>query len=663
MCGMDEFTENLQAKENGIQQHLDPSTPFTGWRNLSNKENNQNITPVSRANQSECRLQSLFAGRLSSPSETLSEIFKSCSRNPQEKIEELLKGMGKMFCTRLQQSNDQTGSPTDFPQQRLQLAESLFYKLLENSLVKERNKKPPGFDFSALLEQDIVHQTLFACCLEIVIYFYSSQKSFPFPWVLEALKLEPYYFYKVIEIIIIAAEDQLSQDMVKHLNLIEEQILDSMAWRSGSPLWESIKSSGLPVPSCDDVFLPVQLNESMSSVPHQNPVIHRITSGDRSLPVPNIPQSPATSLLDRFRSPVPVNSLAKKRLFQGESSLPNSEPPAQPVKPGQSKFQSSSKPMAVNIQSAGIEAQPSANNNNANQQQPQGQRPSQPQVVNRAKPRRACSLGLFFRKFYLLASVRMQELCTQLDLTDMELRKKCWTCFEYSITDQTNLMKDRCLDQILMCAVYCVCKRLKPETTLNDILRCYKLQPQAASHVYHRVLMPSDTENKDEPKDHICSSSTLPITQLPSAPTHLAGTSANFEDLKEFFNNVYRMKILEFAKKLSPSNQSENLTLSPLPRRINSPLSPCRKISKKVSIEALKREEIPTSTRLHSFCFSRSPSKNLQDINSMIQTEKIRKRLSMDDIPDSESPPIKQPTRSVVTKKIEGIFADRKGKK
>jgi len=63
----------------------------------------------------------------------------------------------------------------------------------------------------------VFHQSLFACCLEIVMYSYNSQQTFP--WVLEALNLESYYFYKVIEVIV-KVEDQLSRDMVKHLNMV-----------------------------------------------------------------------------------------------------------------------------------------------------------------------------------------------------------------------------------------------------------------------------------------------------------------------------------------------------------------------------------------------------------------------------------------------------------
>jgi hypothetical protein len=63
----------------------------------------------------------------------------------------------------------------------------------------------------------------------------------------------------------------------------------------------------------------------------------------------------------------------------------------------------------------------------------------------------------------------------------------------------------------------------------------------------------------EEPKDVIRSSSTLSVTQPPSAPptpTHLAGTGNSFEfedrgDLIRFYNTIYVPKIQGFALKLS----------------------------------------------------------------------------------------------------------------
>lgn len=61
-------------------------------------------------------------------------------------------------------------------------------------------------------------------------------------------------------------------------------------------------------------------------------------------------------------------------------------------------------------------------------------------------------------QFYSLAVIRMNDLCTRLKLTDEELKRKIWTCLEYCIMQQSQLLRDRHLDQILMCAVYVICK-------------------------------------------------------------------------------------------------------------------------------------------------------------------------------------------------------------
>ena len=71
------------------------------------------------------------------------------------------------------------------------------------------------FILQYLLEHDIFHRSLFACCLEIVIFSYNSQRTFP--WVVDIFDLHVYNFYKVIEVLI-RAEDGLSRDVVKHLN-------------------------------------------------------------------------------------------------------------------------------------------------------------------------------------------------------------------------------------------------------------------------------------------------------------------------------------------------------------------------------------------------------------------------------------------------------------
>ena len=132
---------------------------------------------------------------------------------------------------------------------RLNMGVTLYYKLLEQILFTEKAKNKP---LTNLLEHNEFHQAIFACSLEIVIFSYNSQKTFP--WILNTFGLEPIQFMKVIEIII-RAEQWLARDVVKHLQRIEEQVLESRAWTSGSPLFEAIERNG-GVPSCEEVSLP-----------------------------------------------------------------------------------------------------------------------------------------------------------------------------------------------------------------------------------------------------------------------------------------------------------------------------------------------------------------------------------------------------------------------
>ena len=101
-----------------------------------------------------------------------------------------------------------------------------------------------------------------------------------------------------------------------------------MAWRSESPLWENIASSGLPVPTCEDVSLPSQLTTDGDAGQQQaaNPVLKRLSgAGDKGSASP----LSSVSAVDRFHSPV-APGLPKKRLFDGETIT---------IKPGQSLLQ------------------------------------------------------------------------------------------------------------------------------------------------------------------------------------------------------------------------------------------------------------------------------------------------------------------------------------
>lgn len=57
---------------------------------------------------------------------------------------------------------------------------------------------------------------------------------------------------QVIEVFI-RSEEGLSRDMVKHLNSIEEQVLECRAWTTDSALWSALQAAGNKVPTVEEV--------------------------------------------------------------------------------------------------------------------------------------------------------------------------------------------------------------------------------------------------------------------------------------------------------------------------------------------------------------------------------------------------------------------------
>ncbi|XP_011254212.1 retinoblastoma-like protein 1 isoform X2 [Camponotus floridanus] len=664
---IDDFHERLQMKREqhaGHIQYLAPPTPLTGRKYLRSKDMS-NITPVTTATQSVIKLQALIAGQ-STPSEGLLQMLSNCSQDVKSSVEAKVKQIGEQFCANYN-NNVNDGSTSDFGKKRFVMGQTLFYKLLEMILNDEKRKKPND-DITNLLLNEVFIQCLFACCLEIVIYSYKSNDKI-FPWILKALNLDAYYFYKVIEIIV-RAEDQLSRDVVKHLNQIEEKILESLAWRSDSPLWQTIESLPDGVPSCEEVSLPGTLETVDPNTPGQ-PVLRRIAL-DRDRTHHDVQQSPISSASERFQSPIAASGIAKKRLF------PETRVTGQSVlRVGQSVL-SSNRGMLIDnqrillVDQVAVSRTPGTQaSNNSTIQAIQG--------TNRettARPRRTGSVALFFRKFYNLACVRMQDLCNSLEISDTD-KKKIWTIFEYSIKERTELMKDRHLDQILMCAIYVICKLVKMEkNSFTEIMRCYRLQPQAESHIYRSVLIKKITNdadstassNNERPEDN----SNLVENITPPTPTNMAGTSQNFDgeergDLIKFYNTVYVPQVKEYANKFgSARGNVMNLSLSPLPKGKAPANSPVRRVTSSIMTRTLDPKAISASPAPQlSYCFSRSPAKDLEAINKMMISvdakKSVGKRLLSDDtdveMTEGTSP---KKTATFVARKLENIIGERR---
>ncbi|XP_054472431.1 retinoblastoma-like protein 1 [Anoplopoma fimbria] len=693
-----------------LQQHVEksgslaPSTPLTGRVYL--KEKDLLVTPVSSATQSVSRLQSMVGGLRTAPSDHLMQIFRSCSRNPTESILARVKTLGQTFKEHYtNDSEDMPGSHIDFAENRLKLAEILYYKILENVLVQE-TKRLHGKDMSVLLEQDIFHCSLMACCLEVVLFSYSSQRTFP--WIINIFKLTPFYFFKVIEVFI-RSEEGLSRDMVKHLNLIEEQVLESRAWSADSALWSALQAAGNKVPTVEEVNFPSSLDtgagpgsgvvgQSLLPLVALSPIIHprirEFRSGLGSARK-DVPPSPL-SVHDRYSSPAAGS--AKRRLFGDDPpSRSLGVIPSSPMtSPAKRLTFGTSSTLRIGAQGAQttvlsiplqggnndrtftlIPVQPCDSSGTITAQflltaSPSRSAPttSDPQTGT-GRPRRTGSLALFFRKVYHLASVRLRDLCVKMDVSS-ELRGKIWTCFENSLVHSTGLMRDRHLDQLLLCSVYIISKITKETHSFHDIMKCYRSQPQASSHVYRSVLLCHREQVADENMevDPVSGGESAEKSNPVSGRADQSGEEER-GDLIQFYNGVFVLKMKSFALRYAVQDNRADAPLSPFPAVRSQPLSP-RRVSQRHSLYVSPHKNSAGCLTPNSFTYriNSSPSKELSDINRMIrQGSASRKRAftmegdvmmsSACDSPSKRACPENGSSADVLLKRLQDVVSER----
>uniref|UniRef100_A0A671WPM0 Retinoblastoma-like protein 1 n=1 Tax=Sparus aurata TaxID=8175 RepID=A0A671WPM0_SPAAU len=629
--------------QNQLQQHVEksaslaPSTPLTGRGYL--KEKDLLVTPVSSATQSVSRLQSMVAGLRTSPSDHLMQIFKSCSRDPSDNILTRVKTLGQAFKEHYtRDSEEMPGSHIDFAENRLKLAEILYYKILEN-VISQETKRLHGKDMSMLLEQDIFHCSLMACCLEVVLFSYSSQRTFP--WIINIFKLSPFYFFKVIEVFI-RSEEGLSRDMVKHLNQIEEQILESKAWSADSALWSVLQDAGNKVPTVEEVTL---INFIICSLP-------------------DVPPSPL-SVHDRYSSPAAGS--AKRRLFgddpptTGVTLSPMSSPAKRLTFSSTSTLRIGTQGSPATVLSFPL----------------QGRRCVYTNLHN-------CNVELQRRTVYHLASVRLRDLCVKLDIPS-ELRGKIWTCFEHTLVHSTDLMKGRHLDQLLLCSVYIISKITKETHTFHDIMKCYRSQPQASSHVRTHGQTTANHHNtttihklNNILHKYFCKN--LLFVCVSAEKSNQVSGEANSNqsaeeergDLIQFYNSVFVLKVKSFALRYATNdNRADAPPLSPFPSVRAQPLSP-RRVSQRHSLYVSPHKNSAACLTPNSYTYriNSSPSKELSDINRMIRQGCVsRKRAftmegdvmmsSACDSPSKRACPENGSSPDVLLKRLQDVVSER----
>uniref|UniRef100_A0A8B9FAM1 RB transcriptional corepressor 1 n=1 Tax=Amazona collaria TaxID=241587 RepID=A0A8B9FAM1_9PSIT len=301
--------------------------------------------------------------------------------------------------------------------QRYKLGVRLYYRVME-SMLKSEEERLSVQNFSKLLNDNIFHTSLLACAVEVVMATYgrnasqsdgtSAETDVSFPWILSVFDLKAFDFYKVIESFI-RVEPSLTREMIKHLERCEHRIMESLAWQSGSPLFDLIKQS--------------KEREGQTEQPEPTSTL-------------SLPLQHNHTAADLYLSP--VRSPKKKAPPLSGTSTSDAQPGVTP---------------------------------------------------QTQKPQKSTSLSLFYKKVYLLAYLRLRTLFFRLLSDHPDLEPLIWTLFQHTLQNEYELMRDRHLDQIMMCSMYGICKVKNVDLRFKTIVSAYKELPNTNQETFKRVLI------------------------------------------------------------------------------------------------------------------------------------------------------------------------------
>ncbi|KAK9811088.1 hypothetical protein WJX73_001682 [Symbiochloris irregularis] len=201
-------------------------------------------------------------------------------------------------------------------------------------------------------------------------------------------------------------------------------------------------------------------------------------------------------------------------------------------------------------------------------------------ALARERPGRAV-VADFLRKLLRLSALRLADLCERLDFSPMQpadILQQVYTMVHYVIYNHLELMFNRHLDQLLLSALYGVCKVYGlPQAKFKEILQHYKKQPQGRPDVFRQVVIEQSCDDQ---------------------------TAARTGDIIEFYNSV----LIPVTKSFVLDLYSKKAPLQPLPpvqgggKLLGSPISqaphspmPSHGFSTPPAVNRILRPETPSS--------------------------------------------------------------------
>ncbi|KAJ4729588.1 Retinoblastoma-related protein [Melia azedarach] len=473
----------------------------------------------------------------------------------------------------------------------------LYYKVLE-SICKSEAEKFRSRDLSCFLTNEKFHRCLLACSAELVSMA-RTRISILLSLILERVGITAFDVSKVIESFI-KHEDRLPGELRRHLNSLEETLLESMVWEKGSSLYNSLmvtrpdlseeinqlKLLSKPTPSLDHIAMNNNVGPG-GLARQQNLHKQKLSVG----------QDGAKRQCDEYST-----KLVK---HNSSASAMKDDPPTSnglPVK---------LIPLSPSLQTAFLSPT------------------TQSKTPKEGSAHKDAAITVLFNKVTKLAAIRISSMAERLKLSQ-QIREKIYLLFQQILTEKTCLFFDRHIDLIMLCCFYGVTKISSLDLTFKELTHSYVKEPQCRSQDFSCVLATWLSQLNGRHGEN-CLSVTAFYNKIfiPNVGSLVKeiGSAGAPKQVPEVNNNAVdncpntpqrspfpRIPVIS-PKKVSPS---QNVYFSPL------------RSSKKDALNSHVGKSYYAFIGERTSAYQ-SPSKDLDAINKCLNTNKRRRMLNFDD--------------------------------
>ncbi|AQK57623.1 retinoblastoma-related protein 2 [Zea mays] len=595
--------ETLASPTKTIKNMLTvPSSPLSPTNGGSVKI--VQMTPITSAMTTAKWLREVISSLPEKPSSKLQQLMSSCDRDLTNAVTERVSiVLEAIFPTK--SSADRGGSlglncanafDTLWADARKMEASKLYYRVLE-AICRAELQNSNVNNLTPLLSNERFHRCLIACSAELVLATHKTVIMM-FPAVLESTGLTSFDLSKIIENFV-RHEETLPRELKRHLNSLEEQILESMAWEKGSSLYNSlivarpsvaseINRFGLlaeSMPSLDDLVARQNIHiEGLPATPSKKRAAGRDDNAD-----PRSPKRPC----NESRSTVVEHNLQTPPPKQCHMVLTSLKAKCHPL---QSTFASPtvSNPVGGNEKCADV------------------------------------TIQIFFSKILKLAAIRIRNLCERIQY--MEQTERVYNVFKQILDQQTTLFFNRHIDQLILCCLYGVAKVCQLELSFREILNNYKKEAQCKPEVFLSIYIGSRNHNGVLISRHVDIITFYNEVFVPAAKPFLVSlisSGTRPEDKKNASGQV------PGSPKLSPFPNLPDMSPKKVSASHNVYVSPLRQTKMDLLLSPSSRSFYACiGEGTHAY---QSPSKDLAAINSRLNYNgrRVNSRLNFDMVSDS----------------------------